>query len=97
MSRYTITRWQDIPAVVEAKAGRQRHKIQLSERFQKLIDHVAMRKKLVGTDDYLAMWSKGDSQQRDGSPEQVAREVAAELESCFDEIRTEAMAAIETD
>jgi len=97
MANYTITCWQDIPSMVEAKVGRKRHKVQLSERFQELIDRVAMRSKLVGTDEYLALWSKGEVQHRDGSPEQVAQEVCAELEARFEEIRAAALASAQAD
>ena len=56
MAQYTVVYWQEIPSVVEAKQGRKRHKEQLSERFQELIDAVAMRKGLFGTDEYLEEW-----------------------------------------
>ncbi len=95
MANYTITSWQGIPSMVEAKVGRKRHKVQLSSRFQELIDRVAMRQKLVGTDEYLELWQKGSVQQREGEPEQVAKEIAEELEARFDVIRAEAIASVQ--
>jgi len=87
MSRYSILYWQEIPSLVEAKQGRTKAKRQLSPRYQELIDLVAMKQQLFGTDDYLAHWRKGPGQQRDGTPDQVADAVAGELEEQFEEIR----------
>ncbi len=82
--------------MVEARNGRDRHKIQLSERFQELIDMIAMRRGLDGTDEYLAEWRKIPSQDRDGSPQEVAEAMAKELEDRYDEIRAEAVASIKS-
>ena len=92
MASYTIVYWQDIPSVVEASDGEGRKKIQLSDRFQLLIDAVAMRKNLVGTDAYIEEWKRGRKQTRDGGAEAVAQAVAAELEAEFDSIRSTALA-----
>ena len=92
MASYTIVYWQDIPSVVEASDGEGRKKIQLSDRFQLLIDAVAMRKNLVGTDAYIEEWKRGRKQTRDGGAEDVAQAVAAELEAEFDSIRSTALA-----
>ena len=89
MAKVTILCWQDIPSVVEAKEAGASHKIQLSARFQELIDLVAMRKKLAGTDEYLMHWSKGRPEQRDGGAEEVARAVAGEIEARYDTIRAQ--------
>ena len=92
MAQYTVLYWQDIPSLVEARVGRKRSKIQLSDRFQELIDAVAMRKGLFGTDEYLEAWRKGESSSRDGTPEEVASAVAAEIEARYEQIETTAMA-----
>lgn len=92
MAKVTVLYWQDIPAVVEVAQGRKRHKLQLSERFQELIDKVAMRKGLFGTDAYLEQWRRGEPSVRDGAPRSLAETVAAELESRYDEIERVAMA-----
>ena len=91
MAQFTILYWQDIPSLVEARAGRKRAKIQLSDRFQELIDIVAMRKGLFGTDSYLEEWRKGSPEQCDGPPEEVARAVADDLEARYESIEAEAM------
>lgn len=90
MARCTIVSWQEIPSMIEAKQGRERHKVQLSDRFQELIDMIAMRRGLDGSDDYMNEWRR-DQQDRDGSPEEAAAALAAEIEARYEEIRTEAI------
>ena len=58
MVKVSILCWQDIPSVVEARDGKSVHKELLSERFQELIDLVAMKKKLLDSDEYLMQWQK---------------------------------------
>jgi hypothetical protein len=58
---------------------------QLSDRFQQLIDSVAMRLGLQDQDAYLDLWARGDVQERSGSATEVADAVAAELEARFPE------------
>lgn len=94
MARCQIVYWQDIPSVVEVRVGRKSHKIQLSERFQALIDTVAMKKELVGTDEYLEHWHKETVGERDGALEDIAATMAEEIEAQFREIRDTAMAKV---
>ncbi len=82
--------------MVEARNGRDRHKIQLSERFQELIDMIAMRRGLDGTDEYLAEWRKNPPEDRDGSAKDVAEAMAKELEDRYEQIRAEAVASIKS-
>ena len=87
MADVRILYWHQIPSVVEATDGEgNKHKEQLSARFQELIDSIAMRKKLAGTDAYLEGWRRGRRQRRDGQAVEVAKIVAAELEATFDEV-----------
>ena len=88
MAKYQILYWKDIPSVVEASDGTDSAKVQLSERFQVLIDAVAMKLGLSGTEDYLEQWDHGDEQERPGTARQVADTVARELEENFGEYRT---------
>ena len=92
MARVTILYWQEIPSVVEARDRSGRHKIELSQRFQELIDLVAMKKKLAGTDEYLIQWNKGDPEEREGDPETVVRAVAEDIEARYAAIRAEELA-----
>jgi hypothetical protein len=83
-----IIYWKDIPAVVQATDGAEAVKLELSGRFQVLIDAVAMRLGLTDADTYLDQWQHGEAVERPGSPREVAQTIAAELESRFDEFRT---------
>lgn len=91
MAEYVILYWQDIPSVVRASDGGATHKVQLGQRFQDLIDIVAMRKGLAGTDAYLAAWRRSKTQRREGTPEAVAQSVSQELEADFDAIKAAAL------
>ncbi len=87
MAKVTILYWQDIPSVVEARDEQGVHKELLSERFQELIDLVAMKKKLAGTDEYLMQWSKGKPYEVDGTAVEAATAVRDEFEARYKEIR----------
>ena len=91
MAKYTVLYWQDIPSMIEAKDGGATHKVQLSQRFQALIDATAMRQGLAGTDAYLEQWRRGERVARDGSAEQVANAVKEELEAGYDTLKAAAM------
>ena len=58
MARLSILYWQDIPTLVEGRDKEGVEKIELSERFSELVDLIAMRKGLVGTDEYLQNWNR---------------------------------------
>ena len=83
MARYRIVHWKEIPSLVEAADadGTARH--QLSQKFQDLIDALAMRENATEGDAYLEGWDTADWVERQGSPDEVAQAVAAELEDSF--------------
>ena len=85
MARYRIIAWQEIPASVEARDDGGQVTLQLSERFQTLIDSVAMQLGLADSDAYLEHWRDLGEVERDGSAREVAEAVAAELEERFTE------------
>ncbi len=91
MAKYSILYWRDIPSVVEARDENGVHKLQLDAKFQELIDAVAMRNGLAGTDAYLEQWRRGKRVAREGSAETVASAVKAELEAEFRAIRAAAL------
>ena len=86
MAKYTILNWQDLPSLVEATDDEGTHKIQLSQRFQALIDHVAMESGLMGSDAYLDAWNKSELRECDGKAADVAKAVVEEVEAQFSEI-----------
>ena len=78
--------------MVEVKAGRKRHKVQLSEPFQELIDLIAMKRGLDGSDDYLLHWKRTSMDDREGDPEELAKAVSAEIEATYEEVKKTALA-----
>lgn len=93
MAKVTVLCWQEIPSAVEVKEGKTTEKVQLSQRFLELIDMIAMRRKLGGTDDYLMQWRKEKHPDRDGTAGDVAKSVAAEIEAQYEDIKAAAIAA----
>ncbi|MFQ5935700.1 MAG: virulence factor [Acidiferrobacterales bacterium] len=91
MAEYSILYWQDIPSMVEATDGTTTGKVQLGNRFQELIDLIAMKRGLAGTDAYLEGFHRTDPTRRDGTPQAVADAVKAELEAQYDSIRAAAL------
>ena len=84
MATYRIIAWKDIPASVEAHDGGDQVTLQLSERFQMLIDSVAMQLGVHDEDAYLEHWGATDGE-RAGTAREVGSAVAAELEERFPE------------
>ena len=78
--------------MVEAKDASGSHKVQLSQKFQELIDLIAMRRGLAGTDQYLMEWGKQAQPDRDGEPKAAAESLAAEIEARYDKIKADALA-----
>ncbi len=91
MVKCTVLCWQEVPSIVEAKGATGTHKIELSQRFQELIDMVAMRRGLDGSDAYLMEWRKERPVERDGTPEEAAKAMAEEIEGRYEAIREEAI------
>ena len=83
MATYRVFAWKGIPASVEAQDGPDSATVELSERFQMLIDSVAMQRGLHGSDEYLDSWTRDEPQDRPGGAREVADAVAAELEARF--------------
>ncbi len=59
MARVRIIQWRDLPSLVEAEEGGETVRVQLSQRFQDLIDAVAMREGATESEAYLAGWARG--------------------------------------
>ena len=86
MATYQIIAWKDVPSMIEARDDAGTVTRPLSDRFQQLIDSVAMRLGIEDQDAYLDLWARGDVQERPGSATEVAEAVAAEIEARFPEI-----------
>ncbi len=83
MARYRIIHWKEIPSLVEAFEGDQVVSVPLSQRFQDLIDAVAMREGVSESDLYLEGWGQSPDLERPGSAKAVAEQVALALEAQF--------------
>lgn len=83
MATYQIVAWKGIPATVEARDGAETSTVALSERFQLLIDSVAMQLGLHDSDAYIELWTREPAEERPGGAREVAEAVAAELEQRF--------------
>ena len=83
MATYHIVTWKGIPASVEAREGEDAVTVALSEKFQMLIDSVAMQLGLHDSDAYIELWAREAPQERAGGARQVAEAVATELEERF--------------
>lgn len=91
MTKLTLLCWQEIPSVVEARDGPKKHKVELSLKFQELIDLIAMKRGLDGSDEYLTQWTKEKQPDSEDAPEPAAEKLAAEIEAKYDEIKAEAL------
>ena len=83
MARFRIVHWKNIPSVVEAADDEQTVRHQLSQKFQDLIDSLAMREDATEEEAYLEGWGQGEWEERPGPAEVVAQAVAAEIEDGF--------------
>ncbi|MFP5332088.1 MAG: virulence factor [Acidimicrobiia bacterium] len=88
----TVISWRDIPAQVVAARGREKVRIELSARFQTAIDRAAIEAGLVGTDDYLAQWTRRTDECGEDLDAE-ARQAATRLESTYDRPRLERLIA----
>ena len=92
MAEYRITSWRDIPTMVTARdAAGATAKVALPDRFQEAVDEAAMRQGLAGSDAYLDAWAAGPWLEADGTPDEVAARIAAELDADHPPERLESM------
>ena len=85
MARWEIVAWRDIPAMVEAHDDTGQVTLSLSEKFQALIDSVAMQLGMQDEAAYLEHWARLPGGERPGSARDVGEAVVAELEARFPE------------
>jgi hypothetical protein len=84
MATYKILYWQEIPSQIKAEDDMDDVTVQLPDSFQERIDLMAARRGLQESDAYLAQWKWSEEEDREGSAEEVARAVRAELEAKAD-------------
>jgi metal-dependent amidase/aminoacylase/carboxypeptidase family protein len=93
MARYRIFYWKHIPSSITVEGDGRTVKKQLSQKIQNAIDAYAMATGLTGAEEYSAQYKRGDWTERDGSPEEVAEALLAELEMEFAKIEIPRKAA----
>ena len=53
--------WRDIPAQVNGQAGRERHQVVLSAKFQRAIDRAKRRADIYTAEDDIAQWRRASA------------------------------------
>jgi metal-dependent amidase/aminoacylase/carboxypeptidase family protein len=86
MTRYRIMYWKHIPQSFTVEGDGRTVKKQLSQRIQNAIDAYAMAEGATSTAEYAAQYKRGPWIEREGSPQDVAEAVLAELEEQFAKI-----------
>ena len=84
MATYKILYWQEIPSQIKAEDDMDDVTVQMPDSFQERIDLMAARRGLQEADAYLAQWKWSEEEDREGSAEEVAEAVRAELEAKAD-------------
>ena len=86
MARYRIMYWKHIPQSFTVEGDGRTVKRQLSQKVQNAIDAYAMAEGATSTADYAAQYKRGEWLEREGTPEEVAETLLAELEAEFAKI-----------
>ena len=84
MATYKILYWQEVPSQIRAEDDDDEINLPLGRRFQDRIDALATQRGLSDADEYLAQWKWSDELDRDGTANEVAEAVKAELEGQAD-------------
>ncbi len=93
MAQVVIVYWRDIPAQVIVGTGRKGIKRTLDARFERTIDHVAMRVGAHDSDSYLEDWRRIRAHDKDGDQAAIADAEKVRLEQIFDERRLQELIA----
>lgn len=84
MATYKVLYWQEVPSQVTAEDDTDEVTAPLDPKFMERIDELAAQRGMQDADDYLAQWTWSEEHQRDGSAQEVADAVKAELEAQAD-------------
>jgi hypothetical protein len=84
MATYKILSWQEVPSQIKVEDETDDITVRMPDSFQERIDPMAARRGLQESDAYLALWKWSEEEEREGSAEEVARAVRAELEAKAD-------------
>jgi hypothetical protein len=81
MTTYKVLYWQEIPTQIKAEDESDDVTLELDPKFMLQVDILAAKRGLQASDDYLAQWKWSDEEEREGSAQEVAEAVKAELEA----------------
>jgi hypothetical protein len=81
MAKYRVMYWKDIPQSFTVEEAGQTIKKELSQKIQNKIDAYAMAIGATSTTDYAKQYKRGQWIEREGSAEEVAEALLAELEA----------------
>jgi hypothetical protein len=81
MATYKILFWQEIPTQIKAEDDVDEVSVMLDDKFMAHVDVLAAKRGLQSADEYLAQWKWSEEQQREGSANEVAEALKAELEA----------------
>ena len=81
MAQYQILYWRHIPLGVKATDLNGTVRENLPPRFQEAIDRLAMKDGETSTSAYTSMFRWSSPQEREGSAEEIARAIVAELDA----------------
>jgi methanogenic corrinoid protein MtbC1 len=81
LTTYKILYWQEIPTQIKAEDDSNDVTVMLDGKFLAHIDILAAKRGLQSSDDYLAQWKWSEEQEREGSAQEVAEALKAELEA----------------
>lgn len=81
MARYKILYWKEIPTQIKVEDELDDVTVMLDDRFMRLVDTHAMQNGLTDTDAFLAAWRWSEEEEREGSANEVAEALKAEIEA----------------
>ena len=95
MTKIFVLFWQDIPTVIEARDATGIEKVELSKRFSELVDLIAMKKGLIGTDDYLQNWKKKKFASSEKKAKEGVMEMSKHFENRYEEIKFKSLQSLD--
>jgi Virulence factor len=84
--------WRDIPAQVNGQAGRERHQVLLSDRFQRAVDRAKRKARIHTAHEDVAQWRRV-SRSVEGDVQAAADAEAARLEAEYSSERLGSLAS----